>query len=207
MEQNTRTRAEQVSALADGQLRGDEFAQTMQWLAQSQEARGIWHAYHLAGDVLRSPELAEAATRDGDFVERLRSRLHDEGVMHHSETQVQATGSVGQAGLLSGRTGQSANESGQGWKLVAGLASVVAMAAIGWQLLAGLHSTGGSGQWAQTAESAVMAGQATGEIRQRMIRDPQLDRLLADHQQFGGTSALQMPAGFLRNATFERPAR
>jgi sigma-E factor negative regulatory protein RseA len=34
-----------------------------------------------------------------------------------------------------------------------------------------------------------------------------LDQLLAAHQQFGGTSALQMPAGFVRNATFERPAR
>ncbi|MHB8949586.1 MAG: sigma-E factor negative regulatory protein, partial [Rhodoferax sp.] len=38
---------------------------------------------------------------------------------------------------------------------------------------------------------------------QRMIRDPQLDALLAAHKQFGGTSALQGPAGFLRNATFD----
>jgi sigma-E factor negative regulatory protein RseA len=40
-----------------------------------------------------------------------------------------------------------------------------------------------------------------------MIRDPQLDALLVAHRQFGGTSALQMPAGFLRNATFEGAAR
>jgi sigma-E factor negative regulatory protein RseA len=40
-----------------------------------------------------------------------------------------------------------------------------------------------------------------------MIRDPQLDALLAAHRQFGGTSALQMPTGFLRNATFEEGAR
>jgi sigma-E factor negative regulatory protein RseA len=36
-----------------------------------------------------------------------------------------------------------------------------------------------------------------------MIRDPQLDALLAAHKQFGGASALQTPAGCLRNATFQ----
>ena len=36
-----------------------------------------------------------------------------------------------------------------------------------------------------------------------MLRDARLDELLAAHKQFGGTSALQMPAGFLRNATFD----
>ena len=34
-----------------------------------------------------------------------------------------------------------------------------------------------------------------------------IDALLAAHQQLGGHSAWQMPSGFLRNATFERPAR
>jgi sigma-E factor negative regulatory protein RseA len=40
-----------------------------------------------------------------------------------------------------------------------------------------------------------------------MMRDPRLDALLAAHKQFGATSALQTPAGFLRNATFEGAAR
>jgi len=40
-----------------------------------------------------------------------------------------------------------------------------------------------------------------------MLRDPRLDELLQAHKQFGSTSALQMPAGFLRNATFEEPSR
>ena len=42
---------------------------------------------------------------------------------------------------------------------------------------------------------------------QVMLRDPRLDELLAAHKQFGSTTALQMPAGFLRNATFETPSR
>jgi sigma-E factor negative regulatory protein RseA len=48
---------------------------------------------------------------------------------------------------------------------------------------------------------------AGNEGQQVMIRDPRLDELLAAHKQFGSTSALQMPAGFLRNATFETPDR
>jgi sigma-E factor negative regulatory protein RseA len=41
-----------------------------------------------------------------------------------------------------------------------------------------------------------------------MIRDPRLDEMLAAHRQLGGgASALQTPAGFLRNATFEGPVR
>ena len=34
-----------------------------------------------------------------------------------------------------------------------------------------------------------------------VIRDAQLDRYLAAHTQFAGTSALGVPSGFLRNAT------
>jgi sigma-E factor negative regulatory protein RseA len=40
-----------------------------------------------------------------------------------------------------------------------------------------------------------------------MIRDAELDALLAAHRQFGGTSAFQVPTGFLRNATFEGGGR
>jgi sigma-E factor negative regulatory protein RseA len=35
-----------------------------------------------------------------------------------------------------------------------------------------------------------------------MLRNPQLDALIAAHNQAGGSSALQMPSGFLRSATF-----
>jgi sigma-E factor negative regulatory protein RseA len=38
-----------------------------------------------------------------------------------------------------------------------------------------------------------------------MVRDARLEELLAAHKEFGGASALQMPSGFLRNATFEAP--
>ncbi|MDU7587859.1 MAG: anti-anti-sigma factor, partial [Acidovorax sp.] len=54
---------------------------------------------------------------------------------------------------------------------------------------------------------ALLATAAGPDGQQVMLRDPRLDELLAAHKQFGSTTALQMPAGFLRNATFEAPAR
>ena len=58
-----------------------------------------------------------------------------------------------------------------------------------------------------TAQGAPVVAVADADGQQVMIRDPRLDELLAAHKQFGSTSALQMPAGFLRNATFETPGR
>jgi sigma-E factor negative regulatory protein RseA len=41
---------------------------------------------------------------------------------------------------------------------------------------------------------------------QRMIRNPELEALLAAHRQHGGVSVIQVSSGFLRNATYEVPA-
>ena len=38
-----------------------------------------------------------------------------------------------------------------------------------------------------------------------IVRDARMQELLAAHKQAGGASALQVPSGFLRNATFESP--
>ncbi len=109
--------------------------------------------------------------------------------------------------------GASANDAQFRWKLVAGLASVVAVAALSWSALV---PAGGGGQAAPLLAQAVPAVQGApgvqavamaGPGRQVMMRDPRLDQLLVAHKQFGGTSALQMPAGFLRNATYEEPSR
>ena len=59
-------RRERISALADGQLDDDELAQTMAWVASSEEARLTWHAYHVMGDALRSADLADCSG-DRDF--------------------------------------------------------------------------------------------------------------------------------------------
>lgn len=179
---------EQVSALADGQVRGEEFAQVMALLADSEQARGHWQAYHLVGDVLRSSELARTATQDADFVLRLRARLQAEA----TPRTMAAT-----SGVLLQMRGESAN--GDRWRWAVGLASLAALSVVGWQLVADLAAPALAPQLAHATLPVVEGAY--------MIRDPRLDQLLAAHQQAGGTSALQMPAGFLRNATFERPAR
>jgi len=187
---------ELASALADGELQGAEFAQALLVLESSPEAQSRWHGYHLIGDVMRAGTGAAVSAHDAEFVARLRLRLHQEGRRPQPEAM-----------LSPGVVPSSANDSVWRWKLVAGLSSLAVVAVLGWQLAVP------SPQAVQMAVSGPTPVQPQTPVAQTnaespvMIRDPRLDQLIAAHQQLGGTSALQMPAGFLRNATFERPSR
>ena len=198
---------EQLSALADGQLQGRELSDALSYAAQG-KGRATWELYHLVGDVLRSSDLARPA--NPAFMARLRDELAKEQApaprpeVPTPLTAVAAPGTV------------AANASVFRWKMAAGFASLAAVAAIGWNSMSALQ--GGSGpvggaQLAQSADrspsppAAPTVAVADAEGQQVMIRDPRLDELLAAHKQFGSTSALQMPAGFLRNATFDAPGR
>jgi sigma-E factor negative regulatory protein RseA len=206
---------ERVSALVDGQLLGDEFVQALADLESSSLAREEWDIYHVLGDVMRSNQ-ASARTHDADFVRRLRQRISEATVEPINSAAV-PIGARAQPHL----TPASANDGA--WRRVAGFASVALVAALAWQ---GLNWTGvsdlastpqlaqQSGQPAANAASDAALAQADGSSALAitadtaiMIRDPQLDALLAAHRQFGGTSALQMPAGFLRNAAFAEGGR
>ena len=208
-----------VSSLADGQLRGAEFARAVGMVSDSGEARATWHAYHVLGDVLRSGELGACAD-DAAFVARFQTRLQRDTAGFAPElanpqiaTLIVAYDVYGtRASGINSLKIASANESRHRWKLLAGVASVAAVGAIGWSMVAGLG--GGEGMRkgepptaAQLAQTSAQSQSQSQSQPQVMIRDPHLDALLAAHKQFGGTSALQMPAGFLRNATFEAAAR
>lgn len=188
----TEAAAELVSALADGELHGAEFTRALAVLASSPQAQADWHSYHLVGDVLRAGAGTAVGAHDAAFLARLRLRLQQE------KAPVQPRAGIAQVVVQS-----SANDSVWRWKLVAGLSSLAVVAVLGWQLTAPLQ------QAAQMAASGPLSEPVaqTGGDAPVMIRDPRLDQLIAAHQQLGGTSALQMPAGFLRNATFERPSR
>ncbi len=190
--QQTEHAHELVSALADGELHGAEFTRALAVLASSPQAQAHWHSYHLVGDVLRAGAGTAVGAHDAAFMARLRLRLQQEAA------PVQSGAEVGRVIVQ-----PSANDSVWRWKLVAGLSSLAVVAVLGWQL------TAPSQQAAQLAVSAPVSGPVAqaGAEAPVMIRDPRLDQLIAAHQQLGGTSALQMPAGFLRNATFERPVR
>lgn len=203
---NDVNRRERLSALADGQLQGDELVAALAFAAEDEEGRETWQLYHLVGDVLRSPDLAQPA--NPAFMSRLREQLAKEAPPERPHIPVRVD-------VVAAQLPEAANASVFRWKMVAGFASLAAVAAIGWTSLAGLQGVGPSGAGAQLAaaperaltQGAPVIAVADAEGQQVMLRDPRLDELLAAHKQFGSTSALQMPAGFLRNATFETPGR
>ena len=181
-----------MSAMADGRLEDEAFARGIELAATDPAAQQAWHTYHLIGDVLRSSDLA-AGTPSQVFLSRLQVRLQQEAIL------------APPAAVLPERApAAAANEDNFRWKLVAGFASIAAMAAIGWTMTGAM-----SGKPEQAQLAAVQRGGADAGSSERgvMIRDPRLDEMLAAHRQLGGASALQAPAGFLRNATFEVPAR
>jgi sigma-E factor negative regulatory protein RseA len=202
-------RDELLSALADGELRDDELARALQVAAADRQALATWESYHLIGDVLRSRELA-ACSPAPVFLERLSARLAQEPGFAPQDLPQPASA------VLQVRA-EAANDGSFRWKLVAGFASLAAVAAVGWSVLgaggaapAGPQLAQGAAPAAQSQPQAGVPAQALvarGEPGQVMLRDPRLDELLAAHRQHGAASALQMPAGFLRNATFEHPDR
>jgi len=201
-------RREQLSALADGQLTGQELEQALTFATQA-EGESTWQLYHLVGDVLRSSDLAAPA--NPDFMARLRGELAKEVPVVRPQPLVPSNP------VVASSMKDAANASVFRWKMVASFASLAAVAAIGWTSWTGLQGMGGAGgghgQLAMSTEAvsnpaaAPTLAVADADGQQVMIRDPRLDELLAAHKQFGSTSALQMPAGFLRNATFEAPGR
>lgn len=187
---------ELASALADGELRGAEFTKALVVLESSPEAQSRWHSYHLVGDVLRTGTSAVVRGHDAAFLASLRLRLQQEGF--RPETV---------AGLGRADVKRSANDGVWRWKLIAGFSSLATAVVLGWQLAAPLPQAVQMATSGPASEQQQPSVALTGAEAPIMIRDPQLDQLIAAHQQVGGTSALQMPAGFLRNATFERPSR
>jgi sigma-E factor negative regulatory protein RseA len=182
---------EMISALADGQLRGEALALGVQAAAADAQAREAWCAYHLVGEVLRTGR-ATPGSRPEDFLAKLQLRLREEQPLS-APLVVTAAAPV--------RMDRPAANDWR-WKLVAGFASVAAVAAVGWNMVAAPGTSGQPQIATAPATSAVAQDSASA-----MIRDPRLDQFLAAHRQFGGATALQTSSGFLRNATFEGPAR
>lgn len=199
---------ERLSALADGELQGEEFASAVAH-AGTPEGQSDWRMYHLIGDTLRSGQVPHVA--DPALLGRLREQLAREPRPASVTQEAVVLAKVPQPSL------EAANASMFRWKLVAGFASLAAVVAVGWNS----HTEPAASGAPQAAQLAVIQQQPapgawpppfvataeTPDTPQVMIRDPRLDELLAAHKQFGNTTALQMPAGFLRNATFDAPRR
>jgi len=208
--------AESASALVDGQLPGEAAAPALDWLCQTPEGRLHWQTCHMVGEVLRSGQ-ASSPARDAAFLHRLQARLALEAV---AGSPPFAPDSIADQSVTTGVSAPfvsvpaAANDALFRWRLVAGVAALALVALIGWQsrdaagpLLA--VQAPEAGPIAAPSATAPLETAALGDAPTplRMLRDPQLDALLAAHKQLGGGSALPMPAGFLRNATFEGSGR
>lgn len=195
---------ERISALADGQLQGEEFERAMQAAGADRAMLAAWHSYHLIGDALRSSDLA-GGTPAPQFLGRLSARLAQEPLPRAQPAPAAAL-------PVRSPAVPAANDGSFRWKMVAGMASVAAFAAVGWSVMGAGGAQPGAAQPQLASAPQLAPGAAPGSVLARsepgiMIRDPRLDEMLAAHRQLGGASALQSPAGFLRNATFESPAR
>lgn len=205
----------QLSALADGELRGEEFAEAMAWFdsdsPQAEQRRSTWRSLHVVGDVLRSDELS-ACQGDTAFLTRLQSALKQEVRLEpRVESCLNRTLDIDASHHVPSAPVESANEPVFRWKWAAGFASAAAVLAVSWNLVGGVAVTTGA-QLAQTATpptelalqlATAVSNDASGSDGAVMLRNPQLDAMIAAHNQLGGGSALQMPSGFLRNATFD----
>lgn len=198
------TTSELLSALADGQLAGKDFADALQACKQDKSALGSWNIYHLIGDVLRSPAQTSApiaVDADMAFVDRLNQRLAQE-LRERTEFAFEevALASSPQQPIDLDHRGPASNDNNFRWKLAAGVASLAAVSAIAWNA-SGLLAPAPLPQLAQASSPQIVVTSLQGP----MVRDARLEELLTAHKQFGATSALQESSGFLRNATFEVP--
>ena len=215
--------AEHLSSLADGELNSDEVAAACASWRDSEAVRAHWHSYQLIGDVLRSEDFASTASRDASFLAALRTRLAAEPVVLAPEplaTPLPAWPALANGGRIDGAVAATRDKRGwwmassavaagfvviagmlmltqapkTGESLIASTTSVVpAKAAV---MLAAVPSLPAS---ASVAEPAVLADDA------QVIRDARLDRYLAAHKQFAGSSVLGMSSGFVRAAAAEAP--
>lgn len=204
-----------LSALVDGELSQQELTHVLQECTQDADAVASWNSYQLIGDVLRSPASAVNAAgpvfgADAAFISRLNLRLAQEPALYVSPVASVPASAV-PSGLspvvevvakgLPALHKPAANDANFRWKLVAGFASLAAVSAIAWNAVGMLAPATAP----QLAQGATVQRVLVASPQGTMVRDARLEELLAAHKQMGGTSALQVPSGFLRNATFETP--
>lgn len=194
-----------ISALADGALAGSARAQAAQCVLTSAQGLQTWHTYHVIGDVLRSAELAPRGDEQA-FWGRLSQKIAMEPAHPLQEPASDVPDRVYPQGTNSAIPILSANDAVWRWKWLAG----VACAALGGVLGLGLWGAGTNPTQMANAGGSGIATPVMSVVQGRngpMLRDPQLDSLMAAHRQVSGHSALPLPAGFLRNATYEGSER
>jgi sigma-E factor negative regulatory protein RseA len=206
------------SALVDGCVHAHEFDALMAQSAGT-ESLDRWAIYQLVGDALRGDVPLVPATPSAVFLSRFQARLQAEA---SDAGQELAPARVLEPlpEIVHRSAPPAANDASFRWKMIAMAASVSAVMAVSWTVLgmgSGVSGRGAGPSLAQSqpavasevavavppVETPVIVNTGQGPL----IRDARLEALLAEHRQYGGMSALQKPAGFLRNATYDAPDR
>jgi len=202
-----------LSALADGEVSAAEFDAMFGPFQAPDGLHLRWQSYQLVGEVLRGQAPSPGGLPASAFLAGVHARLQAESAVAPVPTTVTSPASVEASPALppSRVRAPAANDAVFRWQLVAGVASLAAVMAVSWTVLgSGAPGTAVPGQGAQlalvSAPAAPAPAPATVVVQTgqgAVIRDARLQELLAEHRQYGGLSALQMPAGFLRNATYD----
>lgn len=213
------TAAEDLSALADGELHLARVAGACgSWRADA-SSRATWHVYQLIGDVLRSEDLASDAAYDAAFVRSLSARLAAEPVVLAPESlptlRSASEGSWGRAALRRRWSWAGPSAVAAGFVAVAGVLVVTRGPATAPPLQA---MAGGVVPAQQSGSAPIAVGVAASPATQstlakseivdgRFVRDAGLDRYLSAHKHFAGSTALGVPSGLLRSATVDASGR
>ena len=211
--------AEQLSALADGELEAGAVGAACASWRESESVRGRWHSYQLIGDVLRSDDLASSPDKDAAFIAALRTRLAAEPVVLAPEPLAATVPAVTHGGR-----DRAARSRGWSWMapsaVAAGFVAIAGMLMLtqapnpaadsGATVMSSARPSESSVTMvaapAPTALSPMLEPQALVADGQ-LIRDARLDRYLAAHKQFAGVSVLGLPSSFVRSAVIDAPKR
>lgn len=203
--ENQSSALENLSAMADGEVDSAAAARACSAWRDDPSVRLAWHSYQLIGDVLRSEDLA--IRHDASLMMAVRTRLADEPTVLAPDTAaaLPERGRRAPAARLSRWTWVAPSAVAAGFVLVAGALMVTRQSTPGGDPAALSAST-------QFDRSSTRDGGLDSTLQPRgsmadvkLVRDARLDRYLAAHQQFAGSTALGVPSGFLRNAAAEAP--
>lgn len=219
-----------VSAWMDGDLAFAEFAGEGD--LPPEEATDTWHRYHLIGDVLRAGAPAAFVCSD-TARDSARAQAFARAIVAQAAAVTQATDALPAETVVAkpivismprpvAMAAPAANDAVFRWKMVAGFASVAAVAAVAWSVV-GLGSSPGEGATLATAPVERQLTRPAAPVplfvasapepvwvstpQGVVLRDARMEELMRAHRQAGGGPALQVPAGFLRAATHDAAQR
>ena len=211
---------ERLSALLDGELDGNAVTQACAQWRDSAESRSTWHAYGLIGDVLRSDDLAGDAARDAGFLVALRARMASEPVVlapQPLELPAPVALPAAARAVAGGATRRWSSwivptAVAAGFVAVAGVLTLTRPGLLPERADATSVARATAPAPSPTAATLVGTPAPAAEPQTfvasgQLIRDARLDRYLAAHKQFAGSSALGVPSAYLRNATAEVSGR